>query len=388
MRRIAYSPLPMFRLALHNPTRENRALVYIPLPVVQELSESADALEPLARSTYDEIDLAPLTSNTTVYLWADPEHLPLSTSLFAQECVTGIIVAGNSLNNPEFADEVAAAVEAGTNLIVAFADPATLAPQFAQAAEGFVVNPFEVAAEADPTKTIVWAVGLNSPAEAAAGLPYIGTVHEAVKVASADFAPGELQCMRALQLLSDPNASLAEVADILGLDPVISVRALHLANSAAFGVPNKLDSLQTAVAFLGMQRVSTLLMTSLISSRQPRPDALWFLLTRAETCRSLSCDPEAAYTTGLLSALADETGGDPAALAEQTGVSDLVRAAFEAEESDLGELLAAVKAYETGNVAKIAATGWNAEDIAMAYLDALPQTRDSLEHLTHAAQLR
>ncbi|WP_435299633.1 HDOD domain-containing protein [Timonella sp. A28] len=389
MHSVRTNSLPLFRFALYTEDRAREAYVFVPVHKVAALSQQhRPHIAPIATHSLP-IDFDELASDSSVIIWADPVHLPITQELLETSYIRGIIATQCDLLNPDFRARVLDAVSHGLDLYLAYADPQNPDLQFMPFVSGLVVPPSTTSPTETPTtapgpREIVWAAGFNYPARVAHGNAYIGAVHSAAEHFVGDFAPGELQCMKALQLLSNPNVSLPEVADVLDLDPVISVRALHLANSAAFGLAHRIDSLNAAVAYLGTQRISGLLIASLISSRQPHPDLLWFLLIRAEACRILASDGESAYTAGLVSSLADEMGSNPAELAEQTGLSEYIRDAFKSDDNELGTMINAVKAFEIGSLERIEQYGWDADDIAQAYLDALPRTREAINLLLAA----
>lgn len=384
MRRTTSTSLSVFRCALHSASHALLAYVFVPVRIVAGMNESVPANWAEDPQVGSAFNYQAAESHTRAYVWVDEDLLDSTVNAATIELPHGIIVSQSLLAHESVAHMVTAAHNQGVEVMIAFPDFSLLPAHFAAMASGFVVSPQEAVQDAELLSAhgnvVVWAVGLHEPGLVAHANAYIGAVHSPGSENS-ELAPGEVQCMRALHLLSNPNVVLSEVSEVLDLDPVLSVRALHLANSAAFGMSKRLDSIHTAVTFLGTQRISSLLMASLISSRQPQPAKLWFLLTRAETCRVLSLHGEAAYTTGLVSALADEMGTSARALASQTGLSDHIQEAFEDPGSELGSIIAAVKAYEIGNIELIQATGWRATEVAHAYFDALPVTRQAINHL-------
>lgn len=186
-----------------------------------------------------------------------------------------------------------------------------------------------------------------------------------------DLTPGEVQCLEVVRLLSEEDVDPAAVATVLGSDPALTVRVLRLVNASSEGLPRRVDSLQQAIVLLGPAKVSGLVMASLISSTVKNVDALWHLVARAEACRIL-IGTDAAYTAGLLSALADNAGIPPRALVEQTRVSPAVASAITSGEGELGRALYAIVAHEHDDQAAVAATGLVPETVALAYLRAVP----------------
>jgi putative nucleotidyltransferase with HDIG domain len=67
--------------------------------------------------------------------------------------------------------------------------------------------------------------------------------------------------MRVLQVLSQEDAVLRQLAELIRMDPAFSAEILRLANSAAFGFSARIDNLGRAIVLLGTERVRALTMT-------------------------------------------------------------------------------------------------------------------------------
>jgi HD-like signal output (HDOD) protein len=62
--------------------------------------------------------------------------------------------------------------------------------------------------------------------------------------------------------VNDPNASIADVAQIIEHDIAMAAKVLQLVNSAFFGLAQKVTTLQNAAAHLGMQTIKNLALAS------------------------------------------------------------------------------------------------------------------------------
>jgi putative nucleotidyltransferase with HDIG domain len=60
------------------------------------------------------------------------------------------------------------------------------------------------------------------------------------------------------ELIDDPQASSHDVAQIVGSSPSLSAIVFKIVNSAAFGLPTKVDSIVRAVSLLGTRQISSL----------------------------------------------------------------------------------------------------------------------------------
>ncbi len=181
----------------------------------------------------------------------------------------------------------------------------------------------------------------------------------------------ELQCLELLRLLSRESLDQAAIVQAVEAAPALSMRVLHLVNSSAFGVRHKIDSVRRAVVLVGPQHLSALATASLIGAQPTTVDSLWYLLTRAHTCATLTGD-DIGYTVGLLSAVASYLRVPVETVVARTGVSSTLSEALVHQRGPHGRALAAVLAHEEGDDPAIATTGLDVYDVAHAYLDAVP----------------
>ena len=185
---------------------------------------------------------------------------------------------------------------------------------------------------------------------------------------------GEMQCLAIMHLLAQPDVSFADVSQVIETDPVLTLRVLHLVNSGAYALTQQVDTLRQAVVLLGPREVWTLVAALAMDSRPDGMDRLWVILARAMTCEALA-DDSAAYTVGMLSALAQQLGVPVDAVLEKVGVSDVVASAIRDETGPMGLVLRAVRAHEQSDSAGVLRTGMLPGDVSRVYLECL---RDAL----------
>ncbi len=68
-----------------------------------------------------------------------------------------------------------------------------------------------------------------------------------------------------LELAEDPESAMGDFVDLVQLDPAITANLLKTCNSAFFGLPVKVDSIQQAVTMLGQQNVVEMVMSQGLS---------------------------------------------------------------------------------------------------------------------------
>lgn len=69
---------------------------------------------------------------------------------------------------------------------------------------------------------------------------------------------------RVTELMADPDCSLGEVGRVVSADPAISFKALRLVNSAHYGLPNTVVSIEHAVMLLGLKVIRNLVLSATV----------------------------------------------------------------------------------------------------------------------------
>jgi EAL and modified HD-GYP domain-containing signal transduction protein len=185
---------------------------------------------------------------------------------------------------------------------------------------------------------------------------------------------GEAQCLTILDLLMRPEPPVAEIAQVIETDPVLTLRVLHLVNSGAYALAHQVDTVRQAVVLLGPAEVSTLVTALALDARPDAMDRLWFILARAMTCEALA-DDSTAYTVGMLSALAEQLAVPAEVLLEKVGVSAVVADAIVDHAGPFGPVLEAVRRHEGCDVEGVLAVGYDPVTVSGLYQQCL---RDAL----------
>jgi len=61
--------------------------------------------------------------------------------------------------------------------------------------------------------------------------------------------------------MEDPDSSTSDVARIIGVDPQVAAKMLSVANSAAYGFPNRVDNITMAVTLLGLRETYSIVLS-------------------------------------------------------------------------------------------------------------------------------
>lgn len=198
-------------------------------------------------------------------------------------------------------------------------------------------------------------------------------------------SPLQLVCVRLLNLLSDEDAPVPRIEQLVGADPGLSMRLLRTANSASSGLRHEVTSLRQAVVLLGPGRLRAWVVLTLLEggATRSRSEELWSILARAIACQRLAtAETDLAYTVGLLSGCADLLGMDAEEVASGAGVGLATRDALVEHTGPAGLALTAILAHEAEDVDGVAATGLVPLDVSRAYLEALSESLTVVSSLT------
>jgi EAL and modified HD-GYP domain-containing signal transduction protein len=189
-------------------------------------------------------------------------------------------------------------------------------------------------------------------------------------------SPSALRRMELLTALTSTDIDLRKVVALITTDPALSFRVLRATNSAASGLTNKVASIRDAVVLLGMQRVREWVALMVVSDAcEATEDQLATILIRARLCQTvaehLNLAPEAGFTVGLLSGVAELIGQPVEEVAQHLPLTADVAAALIHGEGRLGDVLSTVRAYETVDLDALGRSPVDSGELAQAYLAAL-----------------
>lgn len=72
--------------------------------------------------------------------------------------------------------------------------------------------------------------------------------------------------LRLQEMMDDEQSTLADIANIIALDPTLTSKLLKVANSALFNFPREIDTISRALAILGVNEVHNLINTYGVTS--------------------------------------------------------------------------------------------------------------------------
>ena len=115
--------------------------------------------------------------------------------------------------------------------------------------------------------------------------------------------------LRVLELVEHPNASAAELARLIEMDPSLSARVIRLANAPYYGLARRVSSASRAVVLLGFSTVRALAVSAacslIIENGRQGPAGYWAHSIATASAASLvarhaGSAPSDAFSAGLL----------------------------------------------------------------------------------------
>jgi len=104
-----------------------------------------------------------------------------------------------------------------------------------------------------------------------------GRAHE-LEAAIDEIKASRPTALKVLLLADDPETDARRLSEAVDLDPILTAHVMRLANSAAYGMSQRVASTQHAVSLVGfdsIRAVSALLASGLRNHRVPAPDGFW-----------------------------------------------------------------------------------------------------------------
>lgn len=118
---------------------------------------------------------------------------------------------------------------------------------------------------------------------------------------------GREAALRVVRLVDDPKVGASDVADALALDPALTARVLHVANSAYYGMSGRIRTTAFAVTVVGFQTVRSLaaLAAAGVTQKDALPRGFWTRSAAAASGGALlaaraGCSSPDAFCVGML----------------------------------------------------------------------------------------
>ena len=191
----------------------------------------------------------------------------------------------------------------------------------------------------------------------------------AVPVLSAN----RLSMLRLMTAMQENNPGPVEIGNIIRTDAVLSFKLLSCVNSAYFGLPRQLKSVEQAAVFFGVNRMRNWIDTMALCGMDDRPpELLRAALIRAQMCEKLAPkgSSDMAFTVGLLSLLDTLMCAPMDFLLTQLRLAPDISDALTDRRGPFGPLLKQVLDWEAGQLTSAQVSAQHIKWMATVYLEA------------------
>ncbi|MCB1867666.1 MAG: HDOD domain-containing protein [Gammaproteobacteria bacterium] len=193
-------------------------------------------------------------------------------------------------------------------------------------------------------------------------------------VAGKRLSENQLITLKLLAKLNDPEATPKQLENLIVQDPGLVYKILRYLNSASLAMPRKIESIQQAIIYLGLQRLRGWASLIAISRVEDQPEELFTIaLVRAHMCAKLTAISEGkvnegAFTVGLLSVLDLLMGKPMTKILERIPLSDSVKQALLYHAGTAGRALLCARSFEQEDEIPTGFPGLNTGEIQEIFL--------------------
>lgn len=179
-----------------------------------------------------------------------------------------------------------------------------------------------------------------------------------------------------LAAINNPDVTFQEVGRIISQDVTMSYKLLHFINSTSFTLVNKINSIQHAIAYMGLKEIRRWVNILALSSMSSKPPAvLQTILVRAKMCELLAIEikqnPESYFLMGMLSGLDSILDLPLERALTQLPLSNTLANAILHKSGQDGEALQYVLDYERWEIGQSTFANIEPQRIAAIYLECI-----------------
>jgi c-di-GMP-related signal transduction protein len=169
-------------------------------------------------------------------------------------------------------------------------------------------------------------------------------------------APSKMKLLQIIGELNRDSADVSKLEDLIKSDVSLSYRLLQYMNSAFFSMPNKIDSIKSAIVFLGLsevRKIVTLFAAAKLAESKPS-ELIRTSIMRARLCELIgqaggySGNLSELFLLGLFSLMDAILDMEMELVFSQLPISDELKRALINKEGDLANYLQLVCYYEAG----------------------------------------
>lgn len=205
-------------------------------------------------------------------------------------------------------------------------------------------------------------------------------------VAGKRMGVNQLAAVRLLTTINSPNVEFDELARVISEDVGLSYKLLHYINSAFFSIPTKIQSINQAIAYLGMNELKRWINILMLSSLSDKPlVVMQNALIRGKMCELLAKlvgqKTENFFLIGMLSSLDSILDISIEEALEQLPLGEDISSAILEFNGLGGEALSCVLGYERWETGAITFGNVDQAKIGEAYIESINWATKVMNHV-------
>ncbi|MDD5216160.1 MAG: HDOD domain-containing protein [Methylococcales bacterium] len=205
-------------------------------------------------------------------------------------------------------------------------------------------------------------------------------------VAGKRMGVNQLAAVRLLTTINSPNVEFDALAKVISEDVGLSYKLLHYINSAFFSIPTKIQSINQAIAYLGMTELKRWINILMLSSLSDKPMVVMQnALIRGKMCELLAKlvgqKTENFFLIGMLSSLDSILDISIEEALEQLPLEEDISGAILERKGLGGEALNCVLGYERWETGAITFGNIDQAKIGEAYIESINWATKVMSHV-------
>jgi len=196
----------------------------------------------------------------------------------------------------------------------------------------------------------------------------------------------QLNLLSIIARLQDPNVKFEDIEQLISQDVGLTYKLLRLLNSAAIGLPRKIESIKQGLVILGLKAIKTWTTLIALNTMQTiTPELISNTLIRAKMCEQLAphynCSAETGFLVGLFSNIDAMLAHPMDELLKSLPLNNDIKQALSSGLGNLGELLQIVIHYEQGLWDQVNTIQVSLEQLGKLYVNATEWTIETQSSL-------
>lgn len=204
-------------------------------------------------------------------------------------------------------------------------------------------------------------------------------------VSSERLPENKMNVLSLVSAMQDPEVSIKEVAELITQNVSLSYKIIRYVNSAAFGIRNRIESIDRVITYIGLARIKHWVTIISLAGIEDKPSEIIDLtLIRSKMCELLAIEhkksnPGSYAIAGLFSTVDALTDRPMEVVLHELHLAHEINDALLREEGEIGVILQAIKLYERAEYNRLKEMDMCIESMTDCFMQAIIWSREIRE---------